>query len=160
MREVGLADRFPDQDRGHLGRVAIAGVDGGLCLVVVRDAQEDELGLGLRQRLAEARDVPYPAAVNGLPRVAEGAVDDLDRVLLPGEDDERDGAGFGQAAFLGGPGSCGPATGAKLRGDYSTGFPGPNVTQVAASQSLYGPISSPAGGVRAQAAPLAPAPGG
>jgi hypothetical protein len=73
--------------------------------------------------------------MNGLPRVAERAVDDLDRVLLPGQDDERDGAGFGQAAFLGGPGMPGPATGANLRGDYSTGFRGPNVTQVAASQT-------------------------
>ena len=80
--------------------------------------------------------------MNGLPRVAERTVDDLDRVLLPGQDDERDGAGFGQAAFLGGPGMSGPATGANLRGDYSTAFREPNVTQVAASQSLQGPIST------------------
>ena len=100
-----------------------------------RRRTEDQLRLGPGQRLAKARDVPYPVAINGLPRVAERTVDDLDRVLLPGEDNERDGAGFGQVAFLGGPGMSGTATGAKLRGDYSTAFRGPNVTQVAASQS-------------------------
>ncbi len=84
------------QDHRNVGGAALPRFQGGRRLVCVRDAQENELRPGLCQCVAEAGDVTDPGAVHGMPRIAQSAVDDLHGVLLPGQDDQRDRAGFDQ----------------------------------------------------------------
>jgi hypothetical protein len=108
LHQVCLGNGLADHDRRHVGGVAVADLERGPGLVVVRNTQEDELRRGLRQRLAECGDVPGPGAVNGLPRVAQRAVDGLHRVLLAGQDQDGDGSIVGQSLILGGAGPPAP----------------------------------------------------
>jgi hypothetical protein len=57
LGQVGLCERLADQDGRHMGSVAIADLERRASLFGVRDAQEDELGRGLRQRLAQGGQV-------------------------------------------------------------------------------------------------------
>lgn len=95
--QVRFGQRFAhDQDRYARGdpRALFHRI---LELVAVGDAQENQLRVvRRRERVAEAGEVAHPGAVHRLAGIAQGAVDDFDRILLPRQDDDRDGAVFGQ----------------------------------------------------------------
>lgn len=65
--------------------------------VRIGDAEKQQLWrIGRDERVREVAEFPHPRAVNRLARVAQGAVDDLDGVLLPRQDDHWNGADFAQ----------------------------------------------------------------
>ena len=96
LRQVLVGDRLAHQQCRDVRRVAVPRIEGHRRLLGIRAAQEDQLRRGLRERVAEARDVADPRAVDRMPRIAERTVDDFHRVLLTGQDDQRNRTGLGQ----------------------------------------------------------------
>ena len=95
--EVVLGERLAHHEDRHVRGEACALLHRAAEFVRVGDAEEQQLRrIGRAERVGEVGEVPHPGAVHGLAGVAQGAVDDLDGVLLPGQDDHWNGAGFAQ----------------------------------------------------------------
>ncbi len=107
--EVVLGQCVAHEQGGHLRRKALSRLEGRQGLVGIGRADEYQLRSGRGQRVAERRHVAYPRAVHRVPGVAERAVDDLNGVLLPGEDHHWNRAGLGQVQSPGGAGITGAA---------------------------------------------------
>ena len=109
LGEVVLGQRVAHQQGGHLRRVALARLERRQRLFGIGRAEEDQLRPALRQRVSQRRQVAHPRAVHRVPGVAERAVDDLNGVLLPGQDHHWNRAGLGQVQSPGGAGTSGAA---------------------------------------------------
>jgi hypothetical protein len=95
--EVGFGDRIAHHERRHTRGETLTLCHGIFQFLRVRDAEEQQLWcVRRRERVGEIREVSHPRAMHGLARVAQGAVDGFDGVLLPRQDDHRNRTGFGQ----------------------------------------------------------------
>ena len=95
--EVGFGERIAHHEGRHTRSETRTLLHRAVEFVRVGDAEEQQLWrIGRAERVREVAELPHPRAVNRLARVAQGAVDDLDGVLLPRQDDHWNGADFAQ----------------------------------------------------------------
>ena len=95
--EVGFGERLAYHEHRHLRGETSALLHCTADFIGIGDAEEQQLWRIVRaERVREVVEFRHPRAVNCLARVTQGAVDDLDGVLLPGQDDHWNGADFAQ----------------------------------------------------------------
>jgi hypothetical protein len=78
--------------------VPITDVDDRRRVLAVGETGEHQSRSGLGQRVAQAGELAHPRAMHGMPGVAERAVDQLARILVPRQHDDRNRCRFGQLA--------------------------------------------------------------
>ena len=96
-RPRAVSERLAYHEHRHLRGETSALLHCTADFIGIGDAEEQQLWRIVRaERVREVVEFRHPRAVNCLARVTQGAVDDLDGVLLPRQDDHWNGADFAQ----------------------------------------------------------------
>jgi hypothetical protein len=95
-REVVFGQRVADQDDRHVRRMPITDVDDWRGILAIREAREHQPRMRLRERVAQTSQLTYPGAMHGMSSIAQRAVDQLARILMPRQHDDRNRCRFGQ----------------------------------------------------------------
>jgi hypothetical protein len=96
LDQVCLGNRVAHHQRGHARREPCTLLQGGREFVAIDETEEQQLWRTRCEGIGEVCQVAHPGAMHRVAGVAQDAVDDFDGILLPRQDDDWDGADFGQ----------------------------------------------------------------